>query len=87
MAARLVAAASAGLAGAALVGAAVLGAAGRLPWLAPVASRPVLLAGLLLVLAVAGGAFQISSAWSGGGARRREAPVPPEQAETRTMQA
>jgi hypothetical protein len=69
--ARFVAAATAGLAGAGLVGAAILGAANRLPPLEPLSRRPVLLAGLLTVLAVAGTAFQVGSAWSATGGWRR----------------
>jgi len=76
LAARIVAAATAGAAGAGIVGAALLGAAGRLPALAPLARWPALLAGLLTVLAIAGAAFQASSAWGGGGAGGGAAPPP-----------
>jgi hypothetical protein len=87
MAARLVAALAAGLLGAGLVGAALLGSASRLPWLAPLARRPALLAGLLTVLAVAGAAFQVSSAWGAGGPRRRGGGPPADQATTQTLDA
>jgi hypothetical protein len=79
--ARLVAAATAGAAGAGLVGAALLGAASRLPALAPLARWPVLLAGLLTVLAIAGAAFQLSSAWGGGGGGRKGTAQPAADAE------
>lgn len=80
LAARPLAAAFAGLSGAALVGAGLVGLDRAWPPLAEVTGRPVALAAVLLVLAVAGAAAQVGSAWGagprkkrGGNARRDEA--------------
>ncbi len=64
--ARLVAAAVAGLLGGALAGVALLASARHLPQLRILEERPVLLAALVLLLAVAGAAFQVGFAWGGG---------------------
>lgn len=76
--ARLLAAATAGAVGAALVGAALVGSSRAFPGLSLLTERPVLLAGLVLVLAISGTAFQSGSAWRGGAPRpRKAAPAPP----------
>ncbi|HEY7723880.1 MAG TPA: hypothetical protein VH880_01000 [Anaeromyxobacteraceae bacterium] len=79
--ARLVAAAAAGLLGAAACGAALAGLSRHLPELRPLVDRPALLLALVVVLAVAGAAYQSPAAWPAPGARgRAEA-----DAETRVM--
>jgi len=67
--ARPLAAAVAGLAGAALVGAALVGLDRLWPPLAEVTGRPVVLAAVLLVLAVAGAASQVGAASGSAGKR------------------
>jgi hypothetical protein len=77
LAARLLAAAAAGLAGAAVLGLALLAGARHWQPLAALAARPVVLAGLLLVVAIAGAAYQAGTAWGGaggGGARKKANP-------------
>jgi hypothetical protein len=78
LAARLVAACTAGVAGAAVLGAALLGASARWPALSIFEARPLLLAGLLLVVAIAGAAFQAGTAWRAGPSKKRhdEPPSP-----------
>jgi hypothetical protein len=76
LAARGVLAATAGLLGAGLVGAALAGAGHRVPALAPLSAHPALLAGLVLVLAIAGAAFQARGAGTGRWPRVRAKPPP-----------
>jgi hypothetical protein len=61
--ARIVAAVAAGLLGAAACGAALAGLSRHLPELRPVVDRPTLLLALVVVLAVAGAAYQSPTAW------------------------
>ncbi len=75
--ARPLAAAFAGLVGAALLGAALLGLDRLWPPIAEVTRRPVVLAAVLLVLAVAGAAAQVGSAW-GPSARRGKGAARPD---------
>jgi len=80
MAARLLAAAAAGLAGAAVLGLALLAGARHWQPLAALAARPVVLAGLMLVVAIAGAAYQAGTAWGGGGGGSRKKASPPHEA-------
>jgi len=61
LAPRAIAATTAGLLGAALVGAALAGAGHHIPFLAPLSTHPILLAGVALVLALASSAFQLAA--------------------------
>lgn len=70
LAARPLAALLAGLAGAALLGAGLLGLDRHWTPLAEITGRPIVLAAVLLVLAVAGAAAQVGSAWGSGGRKR-----------------
>jgi hypothetical protein len=67
---RLVMAATAAVAGAVLVAVALLAFSGRFTALAVLAQRPMVLAGLAALLAVAGTAFQLGAGGSRGRARR-----------------